>query len=86
MCGGNGANECVFSGRDPLGRHECRTLRDTTDNVLISDSIDYREMKTYQESFLCAEAPEWRHVRGRKRNALLERLVMRVVPTPPCLD
>ena len=36
------------------------SLLDTTNYVLLSDSVDYREPKTYQESLSCAEAPKWR--------------------------
>ena len=56
------------------------SLLDTTDCVLMSDSVDYWEPETYQESLLCAEPPEWRRA---KRDALFERQVMRVVPTLP---
>ena len=60
-------------------------LLDTTDYVLMSDSVDYREPETYQESLQCAEAPEWRRARKRECDALFERQVMRVVPTLPGL-
>ena len=59
------------------------SLLDTTDCVLMSNSVDYREPETYQKSLLYAETPEWRCARKREHDAVIERQVMRVVPTPP---
>ena len=59
------------------------SLLDTTDSVLMSESVDYGEMETYQESLLCAEAPEWKRARKRERDSLFEPQVMLVVPIPP---
>ena len=49
----------------------------------MSDSVDYSKPKTFQESLLCAKAPEWRRARKQERDALFERQVMRIVPTLP---
>ena len=43
----------------------------------MSDSVQYREPESCQESLRCVEAAEWRTARK------LERGVMRVVPSPP---
>ena len=53
-------------------------LLDTTNYVLMSDSVDYRGLEVDQESLLCAEAPEW-----GQSDALFERQSMRVVPNLP---
>ena len=58
-------------------------LLDSTDYVLMSDSLHYWKPETHQESLLCAEAPTWRRVCKRERDALFEPQVMRVVRTPP---
>ena len=48
------------------------SLLDTTDYVLMLNSIDYWKPKTYQWSLLCAEAPEWRRACKLERDALLQ--------------
>ena len=59
------------------------SLLQEADCVLMSDSVQYREPESYQESLRCEEASEWRTARKLERRALIERGVMRVVPTPP---
>ena len=55
------------------------SMLDTTDSVLMSNSVDYREPETNQGSLLLSGG-----VRVSKNlNALFERQVMQVVPTPP---
>ena len=77
-------NVSFFGEIRPVDKSVVPSLLDTTACVLMSDSVDYsREPETYQESLLCAEAPEWRRARKRKRDTQLpERQMMRVVPTP----
>ena len=56
------------------------SLLDTTDCVLMSDSVDCRKPETYQEESLsCAEAPEWRLASKQQGDALFQRHVTRVV-------
>ena len=49
----------------------------------MSDSVQYRAPESYQDLLRCVEAAEWRSARKLERRALIERGVMRVVPTPP---
>ena len=58
-------------------------LLQEADCVLMSYSVQYREPDSYQELLRCEEAAEWRTARKLERRALIERGVMRVVPTPP---
>ena len=57
------------------------SLLQEADCVFMSDSVQYREPESYQELLRCAEAAEWRTARKLERRALIERGVMRVVPT-----
>ena len=60
------------------------SLLQEADCVYMSDSVQYREPESYQESLHCKEAAEWRTARKLEKRALIiERGVMRVMPTPP---
>ena len=59
------------------------SLLQEADCVVMSDSVQYRKPESYQGSLRCLEAAEWRTARKLERRALIERGVIRLVPTPP---
>ena len=59
------------------------SLLGEADNIWLTDVVEFRAPETYKESLECPERQEWKHARHCKRKALLQRGVMKVVPTPP---